>query len=69
MGQTALSFDQKTCFNPNTKLLLCFLTKTLLKEKRAKPGQIKFALLEEKWSKLSWKDNTGQTVLYLIQIS
>ena len=45
MGQTALSFDQKTCFNPNTKLLLCFLTKILLKEKRAKPGRIKFALL------------------------
>ena len=27
------------------------------------------ALLSEKWSKLSWKDNMGQTILSLIQIS
>ena len=31
MGQTVLSFDLKTCFNPKTKLLPCFLTKILLK--------------------------------------
>ena len=39
MGETVLSFDQKT------KLLVCFLTKILLKEKSAEPDLIKFALL------------------------
>ena len=39
MGETVLSFHQKT------KFLLCFLTKILLKEKRAKPDQIKLTLL------------------------
>ena len=34
MGQTVLFFDQKTCFDQKTKLLLCFLTKILLKEKK-----------------------------------
>ena len=33
MGQTILSFDRKTCFDQKTKLLLCFLSKILLKEK------------------------------------
>ena len=32
MDQTILSFDQKTCFDQKTKLLLCFLNKVLLKE-------------------------------------
>ena len=41
MGQTVLSFDQRTCFDQKTKLLICFLTK----EKRARPDQIKLALL------------------------
>ena len=45
IGQTVLSFDQKTCFNQRTKLLLCFLTKILLKGKSAEPDQIKLALL------------------------
>ena len=45
MGQTVLSFDQKTRFDQKTKLLLCFLTKIFLKEKNAEPGQIKLALL------------------------
>ena len=45
MGQTVLSFDQKTCFDQKTKLILCFLTKILLKEKSAEPDQIKLALL------------------------
>ena len=45
MGQTVLSFDQKTCFNPKTKLLLCLLTKIFLYEKRAETDQIKLALL------------------------
>ena len=44
MGQTVLSFDHKTCFDQKTKLLLCFLTKFLLKEKSAEPDQIKLAL-------------------------
>ena len=39
MGQTVLSFDQITCFQ-TTKLLLCFLTKILLKEKSVEPDQI-----------------------------
>ena len=33
MGQTVLFFDQKTCFDQKKKLLLCFLTKILPKEK------------------------------------
>ena len=45
MGQTVLSFDQKTCFDQKTKMLLCFLTKILLKDKSAEPDQIKLALL------------------------
>ena len=45
MGQTVLSFDQKTCFDRKKKLLHCFLTKILLKEKSAEPDQIKLALL------------------------
>ena len=45
MGQTVLSFDQKTCFDQKTKLLLCFLAQILLKEKRAESDQIKLALL------------------------
>ena len=45
MGQTILSFDQKTCFDQKTKLLLCFLTKIPVKEKSAEPDQIKLALL------------------------
>ena len=44
MGQTVLSFDQKTCFDQKTKLLVCFLTKSFLKEKSAEPNQIKLAL-------------------------
>ena len=40
-GQTLLPFDQKTCFDQKSKLLPCFLTKILLKEKRAEPHQIK----------------------------
>ena len=44
MGQTVLSFDQKTCFDQKTKLLLCFLAQILL-EKRAESDQIKLALL------------------------
>ena len=39
MVQTVLSFDQKTCFNQKTKLWICFLTKILLKEKRAGPDK------------------------------
>ena len=45
MGQTVLSFDQKTCFDQKTTLLLCFLTKILLKEKSAESDQIKLTLL------------------------
>ena len=45
MGQIVLSFDQKTCFDQKTKLLLYFLTKILLKEKSAESDQIKLALL------------------------
>ena len=45
MDQTVLSFDQKTCLDQRPKFLCCFLTKILLKEKRAKPEQIKLALL------------------------
>ena len=45
MGQTVLSFDQKTCFDQKTKLVLCFLSKIPLKEKSVKPDQIKLALL------------------------
>ena len=45
MGQTVLSFDQKICFDQKAKLLLCFLTQILLKEKSAEPHQIKLALL------------------------
>ena len=45
MGQTVLSFDQNTCFDHKTKLLLCFLAKILLKEKRGNSDQIKLALL------------------------
>ena len=45
MGQTILSFDRKTCFDQKTKLLLCFLSKILLKEKSDEPDQIKSALL------------------------
>ena len=44
MGQSVLSFDQKTCFDQKTKLLLGFLTKILLKES-VEPDQIKLALL------------------------
>ena len=44
MGQTVLSFDQKTCFDQKSKLLPCFLTKILLKEKSVKPDQITLAL-------------------------
>ena len=42
MGQTVLSFNQKTT------LLLCFLAQILLKEKRAESDQIKLALLQKK---------------------
>ena len=45
MSQTVLSFDQKTCFDQNTKWLLCFLAQILLKEKMAESDQIKLALL------------------------
>ena len=41
-GQTVLSFDQKS------KLLRCFLFKTLLKEKSAEPDLIKLAFLRKK---------------------
>ena len=44
-GQTALSFDQKTCFDQKPKLLPFFLTKIPLKEKSAEPDQIKLAFL------------------------
>ena len=44
IGQSVLSFDQKTCFDQKSKLLPCFLTKILLKEKIAEPDQIKLAL-------------------------
>ena len=44
IGQSVLSFDQKTCFDQKSKLLPCFLTKSLLKEKIAEPDQIKLAL-------------------------
>ena len=40
-GQTLLPFDQKFCLDQKSKLLPCFLTKILLKEKRAEPHQIK----------------------------
>ena len=69
MGQTVLSFDQKICLDQKRKSLLCFLAQILLKEKRAESDQIKLALLWEKWSKLSWKGNMGQTLLSLIEIS
>ena len=45
MGQTVLFFDQNTCFDQKTKLLLWFLTKIFLKEKSAEADQIKLALL------------------------
>ena len=45
ISQTVLSFDQKTCFDQKTKLLLCFLAQILLKENRAESDQIKLALL------------------------
>ena len=45
MGQTVLSFDQKTCFDQKSP---CFLTKILLKEKSAEPDPIKSALLLKK---------------------
>ena len=45
MGQTILLFDQNTCFDQRTKILLSFLTKIFLKEKSAEPDQIKLALL------------------------
>ena len=45
LGQTVLSFDQKTFFNQKTKLLLCFSAQILLKEKGAESVQIKLALL------------------------
>ena len=48
MGQTVLSFDQKTCFDQKPELLPCFLTKILLKEKSAEPDPIKSALLLKK---------------------
>ena len=44
IGQSVLSFDQKTCFDQKSKLLPCFFTKILLKEKIAEPDQIKLAL-------------------------
>ena len=44
-GQAVLWFDQKTYFNQKSKLLSCFLTKTLLKGKSAEPDQIKLAIL------------------------
>ena len=69
MGQTVLSFNQTNCFDQNSKLLLCFLVQILLKDKRVESDQIKLALLQEKWLKLPWKDNTGQTILSQIQIS
>ena len=48
MGQTVLSFDQKTCFDQKSELTPCFLTKILLKEKSAEPDPIKSALLLKK---------------------
>ena len=48
MGQTVLSFDQKTCFDQKSELPPCFLTKILLKEKSAEPDPIKSALLLKK---------------------
>ena len=39
MGQTVLSFDQKTCLNQKKKLILCFLAQILPKGKRV--NQIK----------------------------
>ena len=44
-GQTVLSFDQKTCFDQKSKLLPCFLTKILFKEKSAESDQIQSVLL------------------------
>ena len=66
-----MSFDHKTCFDQKLKLIPFFLSKILLTEKRAEPGQIKSALLKKKKkrSKLYFKDNMGQTVLPLTQIS
>ena len=48
MGQTVLSFDQKTCCDQKAELPPCFLTKILLKEKSAEPDPIKSALLLKK---------------------
>ena len=48
MGQTVLSFDQKTCFDQKSESPPCFLTKILLKEKSAEPDPIKSALLLKK---------------------
>ena len=48
MGQTVLSFDQKTCFDQKSELPPCFLTKILLKEKSAEPDPIKSAFLLKK---------------------
>ena len=45
MDQTVLFFDQKTCLDQKPKFLPCFLTKILIKGKRAEPEQIKLALL------------------------
>ena len=41
MGQTVLLTNQKICFDQRSKLVPCFLTKTLLKENSAGPDQIK----------------------------
>ena len=59
MGQSVLSFDHKTCFDQKTKLLLCFLTKFLLKEKSAEPDQIKLALFLKKMIKTFLKGQYG----------
>ena len=55
MGQTLLSFDQKTCFDQKSELPPCFLTKILLKEKSAEPDPIKSALLLKKMIKTLFK--------------
>ena len=51
LGQTVLSFNQKTCFDQKANLLLCFLIKIILKEKSTEPDQIKLALLQKKKKK------------------
>ena len=54
-GQTTLSLDQKA------KLLLCFFNINSSKRKRCWTRSNQISSFLKKWSKLSWKDNTGQT--------